>query len=100
MYMYIAIIYIMPSICILLLEVEGETECKVLTQLYLMCPDTDKKDVNIILVNDDNLILCLDLWKKSIVFDFNRAFQIMHKHGRSQALGILQLYVDFMWVDV
>ena len=53
-----------------------------------MCPDTVKKDVDIILVNDDNVILCLDLWKKSSIFDFDRAFQIILRDGTSCALGM------------
>ena len=63
------------------IKVEKETDCDVKTHLYLMCPDTVKKDVDIILVNDDNVALCLDLWEKSSVFEFDNAFQIMMKHG-------------------
>jgi hypothetical protein len=66
---------------------EGETECEVMTQLYLMCPDTVKKDVKIILVNNENVVLCLDLWKKSSIFDFDYASQIMLKDGTLCALG-------------
>ena len=67
----------------------GETECEVMTQVYLMCPDTVKKDVEIILVNDENVVLCLDRWKKSSIFDFDYASQIMLKDGTLCALGML-----------
>ena len=67
----------------------GETECEVMTQLYLMCPDTAKEDVKIILVNDEHVVLCFDLWKKSSIFDFDCAFQIMQKGGTPCALGML-----------
>ena len=60
-----------------------------MTQLYLMCPDTVKKAVDIISVNDDNVILCLDLWKKSSVFDFDHAFQFALRDGAMPcALGM------------
>ena len=72
----------------LVLAEEGETDCEVMTQLYLMCPDTVKRNVDIILVNDDNVILCLDLWKKSSIFEFDPAFQIILRDGTSSALGI------------
>ena len=78
-------------------EEEGETDCEVMTRLYLMCPDTVKRNVDIILVNDDNVILCLDLWKKSSIFDFDRAFQIILRDGTSCALGIL--FVDEYFID-
>ena len=70
---------------------KGETDCEVTTKLYLMCPDTMKKDVDIILVNDDNVMLCMDLWKRSCLFDFDRAFQIKFKDGTSCALGMLSI---------
>ena len=60
---------------------EEEIDCEVMTQLYLMCPDMLKKDVDIILVNEENVALCLDLWEKSFVFKFGHAFQVMIKDG-------------------
>ena len=80
----------LPSIMALLASTgTEETDCEVMTQLYLMCPDTVKKDAKIILVNDDNVMLCMDLWKRSCIFDFDRAFQIKFKDGTSCALGTL-----------
>ena len=60
------------------IKAERETDCDVKTHLYLMCPDTLK---DIILVNHDNVTLCLNLWEKSSVFEFHNAFQNMMKQG-------------------
>ena len=47
----------------------GDIDCVVMTELYLMCPDTAKKETDIILVQEDNAMSCLDLWQKSVVFE-------------------------------
>ena len=51
-------------------------------ELYLMCPDARmEEEVNITLVNEDNVVECLDVWKSSSTFHFDRAFQDMIKKG-------------------
>ena len=58
-----------------------EKTCEVRAELYLMCPDTRTKEVDITLVNDDNVVACLDVWKNSSTFNFDRAFKAMLKEG-------------------
>ena len=56
--------------------VEGQdVDCEVTTQLYLVCPDTAKKDARIIPVKEDNLVMCIDLWKSSALFEFGDVFR-------------------------
>ena len=58
--------------------VEGQdVDCEVTTQLYLVCPDTSKKDARIIPVKEDNLVMCVDLWKSSALFEFGDVFRAM-----------------------
>ena len=40
-----------------------------------MCPDTAKKETDIRLVREDNVMSCLDLWQKSVVFECH-AFRV------------------------
>lgn len=56
--------------------------CEVMAELYLMCPDTAKKEIDIFLVKEENVVRCFDLWKKSVVFEC-RAFQIRIREGNS-----------------
>ena len=53
---------------------------EVMTELYLMCPDTVKKETDIFLVKK-NLVLCFDLWEKSVVFEYD-AFQVRVREGK------------------
>ena len=46
-----------------------------------MCPDARMKEVDITLVNDDNAVECLDIWKNSSTFEFDHAFQVMLRDG-------------------
>ena len=58
--------------------VEGQDgDCEVTTQLYLVCPDTAKKDARIISVEEENLVMCVDLWKSSALFEFGDVFRTM-----------------------
>ena len=51
------------------LAATGDIDCEVMTELYLMCPDTAKKETDIVLVQEDNVMLCFDMWQKSVVFE-------------------------------
>ena len=56
--------------------VEGQdVDCEVTTQLYLVCPDTAKSDARIIPVKEENLVMCIDLWKTSAVFEYCVVFR-------------------------
>ena len=53
-----------------------EMSCKVNTELYLVCPDSSKKDNHkIIAVNTDNQGACMEIWAKSDLFEFGALFQ-------------------------
>ena len=59
-----------------------EKTCETRAELYLMCPDgRTKGEVDITLVNDDNVVECLEVWKSSATFHFDFAFQAMLKEG-------------------
>ena len=63
--------------------VEGQdVDCEVTTQLYLVCPDTAKKDTRIIPVDEENLVMCVDLWKSSALFEFGDVFRSMKMDSR------------------
>ena len=53
----------------------GDIDCVVMTELYLMCPDTAKKETDTILVQEDNVTSCFDMWQKSVVFECH-AFRV------------------------
>ena len=63
--------------------VEGQDiDCEVTTQLYLVCPNMAKKDTRIIPVEEDNLVMCVDLWKSSALFEFGDVFRAMKMDSR------------------
>ena len=55
----------------------GDIDCVVMTELYLMCPDTmnSKKETDIVLVQEDNVTSCFDMWQQSVVFECH-AFRV------------------------
>ena len=58
--------------------VEGQdVDCEMTTQLYLVCPDTAKKNTRIIPVEEKKLVMCVDLWKSSALFEFCDVFRAM-----------------------
>ena len=59
-----------------------DVDCEVVTQLYLVCPDTTKKDARIIPVEEENLVMCIDLWKTSSLFEFGDVFRAMKMDSR------------------
>ena len=67
-----------------------DVHCEVMTQLYLICPETTKKDVDIFLVKENSVLLCFDLWQKSSIFDFDHDFRMKIKDSISVASGTLQ----------
>lgn len=64
-----------------------DVDCKVMTKVGLICPNTAKKDADIILVTEDNMVLCWDIWKESIVFEFHKVFQYMREGQTSHSLS-------------
>lgn len=53
-----------------------EISCKVSTDLYLVCPDSNKKeDHKVIAVNADNQETCIEMWTKSNILEFETLFQ-------------------------
>ena len=57
-----------------------DVDCEVTTKL--MCPDTAKKDTRIIPVEEENLVICIDLWKSSALFVFGDVFRAMKMDSR------------------
>ena len=47
---------------------------KVHTELFMVTPNASNSSVVLVPVTADNLLACLDLWRKSAVFDFGAAF--------------------------
>ena len=69
--------------------------CEIMTQLYLMCPDPVKKEADIILVNKDNVVMCLDLWKKSSIFDYGHVLRVMINDGiKATPRASSEVYID------
>ena len=61
--------------------VKEVVDCAVNAQVFFVCPETENKHADIVLVSVDNVGMCLDLWKKSAVFDFDNVFRVMMKEG-------------------
>ena len=59
-----------------------------------MCPDIAKKDADVILVQEDNVVLCLDLWQKSAIFEFGHVFQVRIKEGQKLTSHAQSKYFD------
>ena len=68
--------------------VEGQdVDCEVTTQLYLVCPDAAKKDACIIPVEEENFVMCIDLWKASALFEFGDVFKTMKMNSKIKTPG-------------
>lgn len=53
-----------------------EITCKVNAELYLVCPDSSKRDNHkIIAVNTDNQESCMEIWVKSELLEFGALFK-------------------------
>ena len=56
--------------------IPDEISCKVNTELYLVCPDSSKKENHkIMAVNTDNQEVCMEIWAKSDLFECGALFQ-------------------------
>ena len=44
------------------------------TELYMVTPNAANSSVHLVAITDDNLLVCLDLWRDSAVFNFGAAF--------------------------
>ena len=44
------------------------------TELYMVTPNAANSSIHLVPVASDNLLVCLDLWRESAVFDFGAAF--------------------------
>ena len=71
-------------------------------ELYLVTPNAANSSVHLVPVSADNLLVCLDLWRDSTVFDFGAAFTA-HRAEPSQeenegniAAKILSLSVEIV----
>lgn len=71
--------------------------CKVNTELYLVCPDSSKKENHeIIAVNTDNQEACMEIWAKSDLFEFGALFQNCKVEAPRPGM---QLYTVTLMVD-
>ena len=44
------------------------------TELYMVTPNAANSSVHLVAITDDNLLVCLDMWRDSAVFNIGAAF--------------------------